>query len=532
LPPLIASLHGASAAWLALVPLLILSSTTAPGRSFSWCFVSGFFFWLTSLSWLLRLSSTWGSPPLVVLGWVAVSAYCAVYIGLFGFIASGLCRYLWRMNRIAANLLLILTLPIVWVGLEYLRSVLLTGFPWNALGVSQYGNVALIQLAEWGGVYAVSALIALVNVSLALTALRFTAERRQTNRRRRLHFELMLGLLVLALCWTSGVRRARSFAQLEKTGTAVVLGAVQPGIRQKMKWSEEDDEEIYNALRTQTELVSMGKPDLILWPETAIPALLRLDSAAQSFVADLTVAGSPLLVGSMDCDVADGETTYFNSSFLIDCGGGIGGEYRKQHLVPFGEFLPFENQIALIKRLAPLGFSCAPGGVETVFELPIFSGRSVGAEGESAVVSRLIGFSVLICFEDIHSYLARAFVGNGARLLINQTNDAWFEDSAGSMQHMAHCVFRGVENRVPVARCANTGVTCFIDRLGRIVSILRDHAGNTCFRGFKVSSLRVPSADMPLTFYTKWGDSVFALPCGVLTVLFFLLVVVRRKRLV
>ncbi len=504
MPPLISSLHGATAAWLALVPIIILVCLTPPGKSFLWCFASGLLFWLITVSWLLRLSNTWGSPILVFLGWIAVSAYCAVYIGFFGFISSGIYRFLKQKNRFLATVLFMFLLPVVWVGLEYIRSILFTGFPWNTLGVSQYENLALIQIAQLGGVYAVSAILVLINTSLALTAVSVVVESRQRNRRRRLHYELMIGLLSLAICWTWGVRKVRSLAVLEKDGRNVVIGTVQPGTQQRIKWSDIDNDAIYDTLETQSRLVSMGKPDLILWPETAIPAMLRYNSRAQSFVANITTSGIPVLVGSMDCDIDGENITYFNSSFLVDSSGKIQGEYRKQHLVPFGEYLPLENQISLIKRLAPLGFSCSPGKVETIFSLPS---------------ADMIRFSVLICFEDIHSYLARAFVINGARYLVNQTNDAWFEDSAAAMQHMAHCVFRSIENRVPVVRSANTGVTCFIDRLGRVLSILQDSKGNTNFKGFKISNISAPADNMSLTVYTRYGDWIFAIPSAIMILL-------------
>jgi apolipoprotein N-acyltransferase len=201
----------------------------------------------------------------------------------------------------------------------------------------------------------------------------------------------------------------------------------------------------------------------------------------------------------------------FNSSILVGADGREGGQYNKRHLVLFGERLPFEDVFPFIQRLAPLGFSCAPGQTSTVFRL-----------SKPAVT-----FSSLICFEDTIALLARESVKNGARLLINQTNDAWFDGSSAAVQHMAHCVFRCIENRVPAVRSANTGVTCFIDALGRI-EFFEDKGRKTCFRGFAVGGVNVPPRNMALTFYTRNGDIPFAIPCGIFAAI-ALAVVIRYK---
>jgi apolipoprotein N-acyltransferase len=137
-------------------------------------------------------------------------------------------------------------------------------------------------------------------------------------------------------------------------------------------------------------------------------------------------------------------------------------------------------------------------------------------EGKTGTVFRLVSpdtaFSVLICFEDTIAKLARKMVRNGARMLVNQTNDAWFDPSSASRQHMAHCVFRCVENGVPAVRSANSGVTCHIDRRGQVIDILDDGEGHTLTHGFSTVEVMVAGADMPLTWYTRHGD-VFAWAC-------------------
>jgi len=515
MPAALASMEGASAAWLGLIPLILVARLSRPKAAFWWGWLCGFLFWLVSVAWVLSLRHTWGYLPVVILAWVALAAYCALYVGLFAYLLASVKR---DAQGATANIALILLAPALWVGCEYLRAVLFTGFPWNSLGVSQYRNIPVIQLSAWGGVYAVSGLVVLLNASLALTALRIVGEIRQRESRRRIHIELMMGLVAVALCWSMGVRAVRRGAAGDAAGRGIRVAAVQPNIPQVQKWSEIHRQDAYLALRDQTELAMMSRPDLVIWPETAIPDLLRIDPIAQSVVSALVSNGPQLLVGSMDFEQPDEDILYYNSSFLVDASSSIMGSYRKRHLVPFGEYLPFENQVALIKRLSPLGFSCVPGEPTGIMELSLTD----RAEAASLL------FGALICFEDVFPYLARRDVRDGARFLVNQTNDAWFDPSAASRQHMANAVFRAVENRVPLVRCANTGLTCFVDRFGRILELLVSDDGHHGLKGFSVSEVRVRPETMRLTPYTRFGDWMLALPCAMLTLILFLIPFVQK----
>lgn len=506
LPHRLEGMEGAGAAWMALIPLMLIARCSRPRAAMMWGWAAGFLFWLVSLSWLLSLSQTWGNVLLPALGWIALSAYCAFYTGLFAFTFAAVPST-WR-------LLPVLAAPVLWGGAEWLRSTLFSGFPWNPLGVSQYHNIAAIQVASLGGVYAVSAVIVLLNSALALTILRMVDEIRLRLPRRRLHVELMAGLVVVALCWSWGVRSVRQARPVAVT--LLRVAAVQPSIPQLLKWSETADRDIITVLREQTELALMSRPDLIVWPETVTPGMLRVDPESQQLAESLAAEGSWLLVGSMDYRQDEGEDPeYLNGSFLMSPAGSMEGVYHKRHLVLFGECLPFETWIPWLKRWSPLGFSCVRGGdTQPLMRLtPLSAGLDSNAEP--------ISLSVLICFEDAFPYLARRDVRRGARVLINQTNDAWFDGSSASRQHMANAVLRAVENRVPLVRAANTGITCFVDRFGRITKWSVTDTDEAQVRGFFNSDpgLFVPSEAMPLTLYTRVGDLLFGLPCAVITVL-------------
>jgi apolipoprotein N-acyltransferase len=518
LPDFLKGLESASAVWLGLIPLIIVIRTSRPRAAFWWSWLSGFMFWLVSLIWLLQLRNSWGNLPLVALGWVALAAYCALYTGIFGLLLSVIYPVpaqdcagrstMWR--RLAP----VLAAPLIWVGCEYLRSWIGTGFPWNALGVSQYRNIASIQVAALGGVYAVSALIVLLNAALAMTALRVSREIFMRAERQRVHYEMMLGLLLVALCWSFGVQRVKSGDAACRRLDGIRMAVVQPDIPQPQKWDEAFGAAAHKALREGSELAQSGGSDLLLWPETALPEVLRMDESAQKLVRDVVrSAKTPLLLGAMDAVASpNGRVDYYNCGFIVSSNGCLLGEYRKRHLVPFGEYIPFENQVAFIKRMAPLGFSCMPGEKRQVL---MKIRNSAGDE---------VSLGVLICFEDTFGYLARDDVRRGARVLINLTNDAWFDPSAASRQHMANAVLRAVENRVPLVRCANTGVSCFVDRFGRIADtdIIAGNSDGHGISGFLVSELRFEGADMPLTPYTRFGDWLFAIPCAVMVVVMLL----------
>ncbi len=171
LPPLLAGMEGGSAAWLALVPLLLVLAHASPRQGAALGFLAGFVFHLIGLAWVLALRITWGNLPVTILSWMVLALYCSIYVSLFGSIYAALAGMVNQKGQVGRLALLLLG-PAVWVGLEYFRAILFTGFPWNLLGASQYENPVLLQTARVGGVYGVSFLIVLFNTALALTVQR------------------------------------------------------------------------------------------------------------------------------------------------------------------------------------------------------------------------------------------------------------------------------------------------------------------------------------------------------------------------
>ncbi len=515
--------HGA--AWCALIPLLVIARYSSPSAAFKWGLLSGAIAWLLSLAWLLRLVQTAVVPVgnatlaavLGCLAWLALAAYCMLYIAVFASIAAGWFAA-WGTSDWRKNIGFTVAIPMVWVGLEYLRSTLFTGFPWNALGVSQYANPSVCQVATWGGVYAVSALIVLVNAGVTMTILMFRGVR--VAKRYRAHPELMITLLLLALTLVHGGRFILGY-QPPRQSLRVI--GIQPNVEQERKWPENLDDQVaaywswqddsYARLGMLTRAATEVQPDLMIWPETAVPSFALADTNCRSFIEDLVTNGTPILAGAMEEVVSATGTNFYNSSLLFEPSGNQPAVYRKQHLVLFGEYVPFIDSIPPLAGALPHGWSCSAGVTTTVFRL------------ES---KPNIAFSVLICFEDTFATLARRAVRRGARLLINQTNDAWFDTSSGPKQHMANCVLRCIENRVPAIRVSNTGISCVIDPVGRILrnwdlctfvavsnnesTIMKDPMDGQLKQGYLDASIDVPAEGMALTFYTVYGD-VFAMAC-------------------
>jgi apolipoprotein N-acyltransferase len=256
------------------------------------------------------------------------------------------------------------------------------------------------------------------------------------------------------------------------------------------------------------------KPDLIIWPETSYPGYLWGDNGLfielQEYVRRIQI---PLLFGSV---IHEGED-YFNTAILLSSNGDVVKTYRKVHLVAFGEYLPLRSILPFLSKLVAIGDFSA-GDQWTVFS----------AHGSGEETRQDNPFSVLICFEDTVARLSRQFVREGAQLLINITNDAWFGDSKAPFMHLQSSVFRTVENRRGLVRAANTGVSCFIDQWGRIGKCVEKINGSTKRKTY-ISSFAYQNVDFSSskTFYTKFGDvfTIFCFGC----ILFGILREIRTK---
>ena len=453
-------------AWVALIPLLGVVAKVSPARGLGlgWC--AGLVFFSTLLPWLTHTMTTYStlSFPLALLVLFGLAATLGGYIGVFSWAQALVCRHLGPKGLLLA--------PVLWVAVEWGRGHLFTGFPWGLLGYSQYGELRLIQIAAWTGVYGVSFLLVLINAAVALACI-------QGWQGLRIGGAVTLIALTIAVSigtWRLGRASVSDFP--------VVL--VQGSIDQSVKWSPSFQRATMDIYLGLTREARAAHPRLVVWPETAAPYFLSREPAVAAEISSLAASiGAPIVVGAMEAEPGPASVTYFNSAFLVTASDGIAGRYDKMHLVPFGEYVPLKRLLFFVEAIAAEIGDFTPGARPLVFD----SG---------------VRFGVVICYEGIFPELFREFVKGGAEFMVNITNDAWFGRTSGPIQHLTMLPFRAVENDVAVVRAANTGVSAIIEPSGKI----RERLG--LFERGEVIG-RIPLRK-DATFYTRYGDA-FALAC-------------------
>jgi apolipoprotein N-acyltransferase len=464
-------------AWGALVPLLVAAGGRTPKQTFKLGFLAGFVAYIGIFYWLNIVMTTYGKLPLVVSFslTLVMSAYLALYIATATVLAC-----LGERRGIP----LALGLPVCWVALEFLRSWLLTGFPWATLGYTQYRTLPLIQIADLTGVYGVSFLLVLANVVL------FRILGAILGRNGSRYPLALTGLLALLLAACAGY----GFVGLNaaESGTRVKVALAQGNIPQDIKWNPAFQEETVSIYERLSRKGAGGNYDLIVWPESSLPFFFEREPAYSARVSNLAKElGTSLIVSSPAMEKGVMKDRYYNSAFLIDRDGTTLGRADKVHLVPFGEYVPLAKLLPFVNKMVE-GIGDFSSG-ETITPLPARFGK----------------LGMLVCFEGIFPEISREYVRKGATVLVNITNDAWFGRSSAPYQHLSMTVFRAVENRVPLVRAANTGITAIIDSRGHIVRMT-----GLFHEALLTGEIRTGTTT---TFYTRYGD-VFAWGC-VLTAL-------------
>jgi len=481
-------------AWIGLVPLLLAIDGEKPKQAFLFSYFTGAIFLLGTIYWLIHV--TFPGMFLVVL-------YLALYFGLFGLFVSRI----QNQDPLQA----IFTIPAAWVTSEWLRSNILTGFGWNLLGYSQSSNLPVIQIADATGIYGVSFLVVMANTAIFLAI-------KYIGRWRYIRPAVALAVMLLLVSLAYGYFRLNVIF----IGDRLRIGIVQGNIAQDKKWDANFKEYILGKYERLTKELAKEKADLIIWPETAVPAYWGFDSDISDRIRHLSLSvKTPLLVGAPRVDeVKNG--AYYNSAILLSEDGQVTGVYDKVHLVPFGEYIPAKIIFSFVEQFAPSPIGDFTRG-EDLKILKFVMKRASRTKDVSLKIAKKIKFSCLICFEDIFPELSRISNRKGAYFLVNMTNDAWFGRSSAPYQHAQSSVFRAVENRTNVIRATNTGFSCFVDQKGRITDKI-GKSGNFLFvDGYKIGEIVVgPSR----TFYNIYGD-IFAYICMCL-VLFYGIINFKR----
>jgi len=477
-------------AWFAFVPLLFALDGKELLESFGCGFLTGFASFLGALYWIIVAVHTYGYIPVVPSGLILLLlvGYLSLFYGVFALIHHFLRQRLGSQAVFFA--------PFVWVSMEFLRSFFLTGFPWAMVGHTQYLNLPFVQMADLTGVYGLSFVILLVNATVYLILRRWSLKQ----------FPYRAGAMTVIALLASlvyGYTRIHAIDRKVSQQPVLKVAVTQGNIDQSIKWDESFQKQTLKIYERLSLRVAQERPDLIIWPETATPFFFQDAKEYQPLVLNIPKeTGASLLFGSPSYTVKDQRVSHYNSAYLISPGGEIVGKYDKIHLVPFGEYVPLKDLLFFMGSLGEGIGDFKSGKEATLLSLP------------------QTRFGVVICFEIIFPDLCRQFVKKGAEFLVTLTNDAWFGRTSAPYQHMAIATFRAVENRVFIARAANTGISGFIDPKGKIIShggIFTEEAMNETIRRMNEK-----------TFYTLYGD-VFAWVCAACTV-FVLGTAALRKR--
>lgn len=480
-------------AWVALVPFLyaILFRPVTPFGAFmlGWLFGAGYF--IGTVYWLTFAMIHYGGIPTPVAYLLLVPA--ALIFGLF---TAGIG---WILRRLAISwgAMAAWCAPIIWVAVaEWLR-FWITGQLWNALGYSQAFHPTLIQVARFGGVYAVSLLIVLVNAAIA-----FWLGRRAPSKP---GFALS-GLTLILLAVAVSLNWMPERAKVSGASSPVEVVVVQPNVPMEPATSVAETEALMRRHVSLSEnqlsrLNDTATPRLVIWPESPMSFAYSSNNALRTDLAAFTTRNrTSLLINSMETAPNDGA---YNSAMLIDAQGGLAGQYDKIYLLPFGEYMPIPGWVPGVTLIPPIVGNFTAG--ERYPLLPVGSGKA----------------GVMICFESAIPSLSRRYTVEGADLIIEISNDGYLGPTPVLRQHLANGIFRAVENRRPVVRATNAGISALITSRGEVKEPTKDFVPDA-------RTFRVEAPATPPTFYARYGD-ILAIACAFISLGLFGFAVARRR---
>lgn len=489
-------------AWFAIVFLLAAIAGATGWQAFYLGIAFGFAHFVTLLYWLVPTMHRYG--PLSI--WLSIGClfllafYLALYAALFSVIIAKCC------DRPASCLWMV---PVVWVGLEYARTYLFTGFPWELLGYSQYHFLGLIQIADIFGVYGLSFIIAFANAVVFLCVW-FLASRRWHGRRITPVWPaaaVVMLAVIIAGTMVYGRYRIAAMDRLIAKSDRLKVSVIQGNIPETMKWDSALQEKIIHKYISLSRRVKKEAPDLVVWPETAVPFYFFYDTVlTEQILSGVRQVGTYFLVGSPSFEYRKNGSgvNLYNTAYLIDPKGQVIGKYDKVHLVPFGEYVPLGKWLPFIGKMVPAVGDFTPGTKGRVLHM----GK--------------VKIGTQICYEIIFPDLSAAMARQGANLLVNITNDAWFGKTAAPFQHFSMAIFRAVENRRALVRDANTGISGFIDPVGRVIEM------SALFKT-TVMTRSVPIITGHRSYYTEHGDQL-PIGCTGVVVLLIALAGIRWQR--
>lgn len=483
-------------AFLALVPWLISLKSMNAKQSFYSGLVFGIVHFCSLIYWIVPTLIEYGKLHLILA--VCALLFLSFYLGLFPAV------FAYLLKEISGSFVKPLLASCIWVSLEYIRTYLFSGFAWGALGYSQYLNLILIQIADFSGIYGISFLIILTNYIIADIWISFVSKEQKV-----LLIPVIYTLVLIVACLFYGANRIKFIDQQIKTSFKPTISIVQGNIDQDKKWSRKFQKQTLEKYISLSTTQIKKKPDLIVWPETALPFYYTYDKKLSEQIDEfIRSSKTNFLIGSLAFEQVDNKIKYYNRAYMLDRFSIIKQSYDKHHLVPFGEYVPFKKYFDFLGKITEQAGNFSIGK-EELFPLQ-FNEYKTG---------------VLICFEILFPHIATKFVKNKADILTTITNDAWFGNTSAAKQHFAIAVLRSVENRRSVVRVANTGISGFINPFGKVLYTTKTFTD-------KAFAYEIPALKT-ISFYTKYKD-VFAV-CTLIVSLFaicsvFVLKFIQKSR--
>lgn len=497
-------------AWFGLVPLYLLIVGKSTKKAFWYTYIWGYFWSVFSFMWLREI---FFMIPFVF------SFLLGLFPALWGVTVPFLFRNFmippevrlrgadaalsWRSRNPFKEIAFCMALAGWWCVTEWIRSWIFTGLPWNLVGSSQWKFNALIQICEYTGVYGISFLVVLVNLSIAVFLKQLLLPGGRTGGAVRI-YSLIFAFALVQLSIAFSLRNVAGIVAASANSSVLKVGVVQPDLSQRRNGSPERIQEAIDVCASLSEKLMESardmspedRPALLVWPESATPVPFNADAPfSERFRNEVRrlnrIHGIPFLIGSLYLEsnpVNPDKTDVYNSALFIRSGGMVEDLYSKIHIVPFGEYVPFGEPFPWLNRLVGMGRNLSRGKQFRPLEI---------APGVRAGVS--------ICYEDVFAYISRAHALKGANLLLVVTNDAWYPTSDEPVQHFANSVFRAVETRLPMVRCGNSNFSVVIDPAGRVADSIRKGAPGWTGRESAVLTVRYIPDPKP-TFYTLHGN--------------------------
>lgn len=481
--------------WVSFVPLfyaIINNASSKLRHSLGKGFLFGFVYYLCIYYWFLWFYpldfaglSTAASIAVVALAWVGIS----LVHGVLWCIPTLVCHFLKKKTNSPAFLSFAAIIGII--GAEKLTLVGDLAFPWARISLGQYSATALIQSASLFGADGVDILILVINALLTLCFI-YPPKKRVIS--------VLVAITIFCTNLGFGIIRLNNQSNSQK----IDIMTVQASVEQSEKWSYNGDTICFNRYSSLTKDNITNSVDLVLWPESAVPTVYENEDSLRLYKKIAKDINTPLLAGVL----FENGGPHTNSAALITQNGDI-TSYAKRQLVPFGEYMPYQK---ILSTVFPF-----------LAQLNIIEQNYVSGNDTAIMQLNDAHLGTIICFESIYPNLARQSVLDGAELLIEATNDSWLKDSPAMYQHLAHGVFRSVENGRSLIRSANSGVSATIDTRGRIQKMLEPNVTGVITDSVYLSTEQ--------TLYTKTGDILFPI-CVIFALIWFVTLLIKGKKLV